>query len=242
MATSELLSTRQRRGVSRRTLAAGAAWAVPAVALATPAPVLASSTPEQAQATAGAFMYYEACTSGVAAPHYLVAVNLDIATNFSTNSTWIFTAPDGDTTTGPSAACYVFYTPKSLGTLFSVSQGVTGTSGHWTTPVAAPTLNTATHYAYQTCSKYTLASQHAGFLWDATAQHWTADQAGTTADPLHGAWRYAFHPPPSTLIGCPCDDPTMIFEITRQVTYKGVVYTDHNTNRVGCSTSTYTLL
>lgn len=240
--TKEMAATRQRRGVSRRTLAAGAAWAVPAVALARPAPALAASSTQLAQATDGGFMFYEGCTKGVAAPHYLVAVQLDVATHFSTTSTWIFTAPDGDTTTGPSAACYVFYTPKSLGTLFSVSQGVTGTSGHWTTPVAVTSLDTATHHAYQTCSKYTITSEHAGFYWDATAKHWTADLAGSTADRLDGVWMYSFHPPASTLIGCPCDDPTMIFEITRQVTYKGVVYTDHNTSTVGCGTSTYKLI
>lgn len=189
-------------------------------------------------------MFYDgACTTGVKAPHYLVAVQVDIATNFSTYSHWTFTPPDGDSTTGPSAACYVFYTPKTLGhSLFNVGAGVTGTGGHWTTPVSVPTYDTLTHYAYQTCSKYTIASQHAGFQWNATTQQWTADQAGTTADPLNGAWVYSFHPPAGTLIGCPCDIDGMKFEITRQITYKGVVYTDHNTNVIGCGTSSYTLL
>lgn len=191
----------------------------------------------------GKFMFYDgACTTGVKAPHYLVAVQVDIATNFSTYSHWTFTPPDGDSTTGPSAACYVFYTPKTLGSLFNVGAGVTGTGGHWTTPVSVPTYDTLTHYAYQTCSKYTIASQHAGFQWNATTQQWTADQAGTTADPLNGAWVYSFHPPAGTLIGCPCDIDGMKFEITRQITYKGVVYTDHNTNVIGCGTSSYTLL
>lgn len=226
------------RLTSRRTLMAGTAWTVPLLAATRAAPVLAASPDVAASLAAGQFSIYTGTCTTNTTTGYLRAVQIDVTTTRFTQGTdyWTLKSPDGDSTTGPSAACYTWFTPRRMGLATTISRS----NGNFSVPTRDTARDTATHYAYTSCS---LRPANSGFVWNATNQEWTTYNNGITsqlATTVVFSMNLALGGGDPDILGCPCNDPTMVFGIQRDITYKGVVYSDTGSNMIGCGTATMT--
>lgn len=123
-------------GPSRRSLVAGAAWAVPAIAIASAAPAMAISTPPGLQGWV---------TISRSGGDGNCTLEIDGVGNYAVRGLWVFNTTNA---TGVTGAFIVFYYPMSLGIL--TWSAATDNSG-WSAPAYDAGDDTvAGHYAYKT--------------------------------------------------------------------------------------------
>ena len=123
-------------GPSRRALVAGAAWAVPAIAIASAAPAMAISTPPGLQGWV---------TISRSGGDGNCTLEIDGVGNYAVRGLWVFNTTNA---TGVTGAFIVFYYPMSLGILtWSAATGNT----NWSAPAYdSGDTTVAGHYAYKT--------------------------------------------------------------------------------------------